>query len=118
MNTPAVCVCVFTYLTVCVRGVLKVVHEGNEEAGDEAGQREQNGPHSEAGEGQPDEGPVPVQAAVRPLEHPGPRDRRTTTRSHVGSVQHVEYCEQVCQEHSGSRCETCRIQFSRLKTNN
>lgn len=89
-----------------------MVHEGNEEAGDEAGQREQNGPHSEAGEVQPDEGPVPVQASVRPLEHPGPRDRRTTTRSHVGSVQRVEYCEQVCQEHYS------HIQFSRLKTNN
>lgn len=68
-----------TYLAVSVRGVLEVVHEGDEEAGDEAGQREQNRPHGEAGEAEPDEGPVPVQAAIRPLEHPGQGDQRTTT---------------------------------------
>lgn len=66
-----------------------MVHEGDEEAGDEAGQREQNCPRDEAGEGEPDEGPVPVQAAVRPLEHPGQRDQRTTTRSHVGPQLHA-----------------------------
>lgn len=62
---------VMTYMTVCECCVLEVVHEWDEEAGDEARQREQNRPHSEAGEREPDEGPVPVQAAVRPLEHPG-----------------------------------------------
>lgn len=60
-----------THLTVRVRRVLVVVPEGDEDAGDEAGHRQQNRPHGEAFEGQPDEEPVPVQAAVRPLEHPG-----------------------------------------------
>lgn len=60
-----------TYMAVCVRRVLEVVPEWNEEAGDEAGQREQHRQHSEVGERDPDEGPVPVQAAVRTLEHPG-----------------------------------------------
>lgn len=58
------------YMTVCKRCVLKVVHQWNEEAGDEAGQRQQHRPHGEAGEREPDEGTVPVQAGVRPLEHP------------------------------------------------
>jgi len=60
-----------THMTVCERGFLKVVHEWNEEAGDEAGQREQHRRHREAGVLEPDERAVPVQTAVRPLEHPG-----------------------------------------------
>lgn len=61
------------YLAVSVRWVLKVVHKGNKEAGNEACQRQQDCPHSKAGEWQLNEGPVPVpvKAAVRPLEHPG-----------------------------------------------
>lgn len=59
-----------TYMAMRVRRIFKMVHERNEEAGNEASKREQNCTHSKAGEGQPDEGPVPVKAAVRPLEHP------------------------------------------------
>lgn len=53
-----------------VRRIFKMVHEGNEEAGDEASKREKDCTHNKAGEGQPDKGPVPVKAAVRHLEHP------------------------------------------------
>lgn len=60
-----------TYLAMCVCRIFKMVHKRNEEAGNEASEREQNCTHSKAGEGQPDEGPVPVQAAIWPLEHPG-----------------------------------------------
>lgn len=55
---------------MCERRVLKVVHKGNEEAGNEACQWEQNRPHRKAGEWQLDEGPVPVHAAVGRREHP------------------------------------------------
>lgn len=48
-----------------------MIHERNEDAGDETGKWEENRPHRKAGEGQPDEGPVPFQAAIRDLEHPG-----------------------------------------------
>lgn len=65
-----------TYMAVCVRRIFKMVHQRNEEAGNEASEREQNCTHGEAGEGQPDEGPVPVEAAVRRLEHPG-KPKRT-----------------------------------------
>lgn len=59
-----------TYMAMCVRRFFKMVHERNEEAGNEASKREQNCTNSKAGEGQPDDGPVPVKAEVRPLEHP------------------------------------------------
>lgn len=55
---------------MCVRRIFKMVHKRNEEAGNEASKREQNGTHSKAGKGQPEKGPIPVNAAVRPLEHP------------------------------------------------
>ncbi len=44
-----------------------MVNKRNEEAGDEAGYREQNRPDNKAFEREPDERPVPVQTAVRPL---------------------------------------------------
>lgn len=59
-----------------VRGALEVVKEWQGDAGDEAGQREQNRSHGKAGEGEPDQGPVPVQTAVRPLEHRGAGEER------------------------------------------
>lgn len=59
-----------TYMAMCVRRIFKMVHKRNEEAGNEASKREQNGTHSKAGKGQPEKGPIPVNAAVRPLEHP------------------------------------------------
>lgn len=60
-----------------VRRSFEMVHERDEEAGDEAGEGEQDRPHREAGEGQPDEGPVPVpvEAAVQHLEHPAKANR-------------------------------------------
>lgn len=65
-----------TYVAMCVGRIFKVVDERDEDAGNEASKREQNCTHSKAGEGQPDEGPVPVKAAVWHLEHPG----KTKTR--------------------------------------
>lgn len=65
-----------TYMAMCVGRIFKMVREGKEDAGNEASQREQNCTHSKAGEGQPDEGPVPVKAAVWHLEHPGKPNER------------------------------------------
>uniref|UniRef100_A0AAQ4QN52 Ig-like domain-containing protein n=1 Tax=Gasterosteus aculeatus aculeatus TaxID=481459 RepID=A0AAQ4QN52_GASAC len=59
-------------MAVRVGGVLVVVHQGEEEAGEEAGQRQQHRQHRQAGEGEPEEGPI--QSAMRPREHPGPAE--------------------------------------------
>lgn len=56
------------YSTVRESGLLKVVHQRDEEAGDEADQRKQDRPHGKTLKREPDEGPV--QAAVGPLKHP------------------------------------------------
>lgn len=70
------------------RRVLKVVHKGNEEAGNEACQWEQNRPYGKAAEWQLDEGPVPVHAAVGCREHPEKIGQRRMMRSH-GATTHL-----------------------------
>lgn len=88
-----------------MRRVLVVVDEGDDDAGDEAGRRQQNRHHGEDLEGQPDEEPALVRVAVRPLEHPG--DRRASSLRQVRLTPPAKdgnelvfrirfYCSRVC----------------------
>lgn len=88
-----------------MRRVLIVVDEGDDDAGDEAGHRQQNRRHGEDLEGQPDEKPALVRVAVRPLEHPG--ERRASSLRQVRLTPPAEdgnklvfmirfYCSLVC----------------------
>lgn len=94
-----------TYMAMCVRRIFKMVHERNEEAGNEASKREEDCTHSKAGEGQPDEGPVPVKAAVRHLEHPIKPNQRFAPWLCLDALWQQQNIEELSNPYS-DKCKT------------